>query len=444
MFSNHLQAQDKTGLHFDGVDDYVNFSTTLANNSNQTIEWWLKLDAVPTTGTKILVYNGNTSFNGYGLTLTNNKINLLFGGIALRATTYTPVAGDWVHYAIVRSGGTSWSVFINGENYGNFTNTAGVPAGSLKISQAGEQFAGTIDGLRVWSVARSASDIVSSRYCSFSPVTTDITNFYTFSEGSPGGNNAVVTTTMDKRGTVNGTLQNFALAGTSSNFVKGLMQYQYINILYVKANASGTSTGESWADAFTGLQQALEVTKGALACGVFEIWVAGGTYYPTKDPSGNTNPADPRNKTFHLSSSISMFGGFAGTETYSTQRTKAVIAANPSILNGDIGLPGTSTDNAYHVVVSVNDNSSTRMDGFTITNGNASGPGDFVVENLSVVKKFGGGVYNLASGTQILNCTFLNNKALSNGGSMYNDQSTTSITSCVFAGNNTSAGGGAM
>ena len=442
--TSQLQAQEKTGLSLDGIDDYVNFSSTLANSINQTIEFWLKLDVVPTTGTKILVYNGNTSLNGYGLTLTNNKIYMLFGGVALRSTSYTPAAGDWVHYAIVRSSLTSWSVYINGDNYGNFTNSAIAPAGSLKISQPGEQFAGTIDGLRVWGVARSASEISETRYCSLTPVTTNITNYYSFSDGTAGGNNAGITTVYDQKGLVNGSLINFALSGTVSNFVKGLMQYRFTGTLYVKANATGTNTGESWDDAFTDLQRALEVTKGSLACGIFEIWVAGGTYYPTRDPSGNANPADPRNKTFYLSTLISMYGGFAGTETSFNQRTKQVITANPSILNGDIGMPGNTNDNAYHVVVSVNDHSSTKMDGFTITNGNASGAGDITVENFSVGKKFGGGMINIASRTQVTNCTFLNNKAFSNGGAMYNDQLGTYITSCAFSGNSSSAGGGAI
>ena len=65
-----------------------------------------------------------------------------------------------------------------------------------------------------------------------------------------------------------------------------------------------------------------------------------------------------------------LFGGFAGTETTLAQRN---LALNPTILSGDIGLPGNITDNTYHVILSVSDDNNTVVDGFTITGGMADG-----------------------------------------------------------------------
>ncbi|MEO5888661.1 MAG: LamG-like jellyroll fold domain-containing protein [Ferruginibacter sp.] len=448
LIGAQLMAQDKTALNLDGINDYVSFSTTLANNSDQTIEFWLKLDAVPATGSKVLVYNGSTSTNGYGLTLTDGKISLLIGGVALRNTTYNPVAGEWVHYALVRSSAANWTVYVNGNNYGNFTYSANAPTGFFKISQAGEQFADSIDGLRVWKTARYATEISGSRYCWVNPFNTSITNDYYFSDGTIGGNNTLVTTLFDQAGSVNGTLQNFALTGATSNFAAGVFQFQTTGNLYVKANATGTNTGESWDNAFTSLQTALDAAEGLSNCGIFNIWVAGGTYLPARDIFGQSNPADPRDKTFFLNSSTSVYGGFAGNETSLAQRTKAVIADNPTILSGDPGTPGSTTDNAYHVLLSVSgsdDGYSPVTDGFIISNGNASGAGGITSETgFFVSRGQGGAMYSIAAKRTFINCIFSNNSASGKGGGICSDNSIFSISSCIFSGNHAGGNGGGM
>ena len=51
--------------------------------------------------------------------------------------------------------------------------------------------------------------------------------------------------------------------------------------IYVKHDAGGTNNGNSWTDAYTSLQSALDNgTKGD------SIWVAAGTYIPSKDKTG--------------------------------------------------------------------------------------------------------------------------------------------------------------
>ena len=61
------------------------------------------------------------------------------------------------------------------------------------------------------------------------------------------------------------------------------------SIIYVKADAQGSATGASWADAYTSLQDGL-----AAAVGGDEIWVASGTYKP--DQGKGVTPGD-RNAT---------------------------------------------------------------------------------------------------------------------------------------------------
>ena len=101
--------------------------------------------------------------------------------------------------------------------------------------------------------------------------------------------------------------------------------------LCVKPVPSGSGC---WATAYTDLQAAL-----AAAASGDEIWVAAGTYQPTAT-------AD-RTISFAMKNGVAVYGGFDGTETTRSERDPV---ANVTILSGDIGTPGVSNDNSYHVV----------------------------------------------------------------------------------------------
>lgn len=130
---------------------------------------------------------------------------------------------------------------------------------------------------------------------------------------------------------------------------------------YVDLDAGGAGDGSSWADAHTDLQDALAV---ASDCQFGEIWVAEGTYLPTA--------TSDRSVSFLLTPAAKIYGGFDGTETTLAERDPA---ANPTILSGDIGTAGSLADNSYHVVRSERATSDTRLDGFTVRSGRASGTG---------------------------------------------------------------------
>ena len=109
--------------------------------------------------------------------------------------------------------------------------------------------------------------------------------------------------------------------------------------------------GTSWANAYADLAQALLSQQS-----FNEVWVAEGTYLPGTIKSAS----------FILPPNVQVYGGFAGNETLRTQRN---VVANPTILSGDIGTQGNSSDNSYHVVVP---SQGSTLDGFTVKDGNAS------------------------------------------------------------------------
>ena len=174
-------------------------------------------------------------------------------------------------------------------------------------------------------------------------------------------------------------------------------------VLYVKADATGTNTGTSWADAYTDLQSAITTADNGA-----QIWVAVGTYRP------GTN----RDDYFELKNGVEIYGGFIGAETQLAERD---YIHNESILSGDIGTVGDSLDNSYTVVYSLGTDENTIVEGFTIQGGNANYSGGDVLDTDP--RKSGGGMYLSGEMTdlrcQVKHCHFKNNHADARGGGLF-------------------------
>ena len=238
-------------------------------------------------------------------------------------------------------------------------------------------------------------------------------------------------------------------------FCLGVLNVQ-AKVIYVSPNGSGSQNGTSWNNAKAGLQAGIDA-----AIVGDEIWVQKGTYYPTKDRSGNASPADSREKTFYITKdNIKIYGVFFGNETLLSQRN---YETNVTLLSGDLAgddptllvsannpFPNVS-DNVYHIVFihragAVAANSLTAalvLDGFTIKGGNA--------DALSGVNSIGAGIYNSSSSgissPTISNCTIWLNKAYVGGGGMYNNGSgnaSPTLTNCSFVGNHATLSGAAL
>ena len=166
------------------------------------------------------------------------------------------------------------------------------------------------------------------------------------------------------------------------------------DIIYVKSGEKGD--GSSWTSAFGDIQQAIFA---ASADGKkHQIWVAAGTYY------GDTTLSTVVN----LAPGISLYGGFAGTETSLAARDTA---KNPTIIDGK---------NQRRVITQnygFADSMAVVVDGFTIQNGAAAN---------------GGGV-NIVGNTTINNCIIKNNKASENGSAIYATSAV--IKNCQIVGN---------
>jgi len=195
-------------------------------------------------------------------------------------------------------------------------------------------------------------------------------------------------------------------------------EIRYVN----KAVVGGAHDGTSWTNAYVELRDALLVASGDAA--ITEIWVAAGVYTPTNNSS--------RLATFQLRNDLIVRGGFAGDETSILQRTPA---SHRSILSGDLGTPGVTSDNCHHVVSFLAVDDTAVLETFIITGGNA---------DATAFDQRGGGILVTGSSTSpwIINCLVLGNTAFGNGGGAYVEDAVPVFVNCAFVGNTAFANGG--
>lgn len=166
--------------------------------------------------------------------------------------------------------------------------------------------------------------------------------------------------------------------------------------IYVAKDATGANDGSSWADAYTNLQTALNLTPTG------SFWVKAGTYVP-----GGT-----RASSFILSNNQKIYGGFNGTEVNFSQRNTAVnITTLSGDINGDDNEIFSTTDsnraeNSYRII-NVN-GTNVVIDGFDISNGNANGANAELQEGSGVA-------VTLSTNLEINNCKFIRH-TLNRGG----------------------------
>lgn len=203
----------------------------------------------------------------------------------------------------------------------------------------------------------------------------------------------------------------------------------FSRVWYVAPGMNGD--GSSWSAARGDLARVLELTKSG-----DQVWVKHGTYLPTNDHN--------RSMSFMIPSGVALYGGFAGSEDQIDQRDLSVYQ---SILSGNIGDEGIQTDNSYSVVLTINAESSTILDGFIIANGYADGTGLPGNPQRAGAGWYNQGIDGGASNPTIVNCIFQNNFALEGGG-LYNNATdgrcNPYIRNSAFINNRADLDGGAI
>ncbi|UTW64117.1 T9SS type A sorting domain-containing protein [bacterium SCSIO 12741] len=221
-------------LNFDGINDYVQLGSALTyGSSSLTAEFWVR---VPKIGQGNLVNNervgilmGNYSSNPnqnfeihaqgqVRIYWNNGQINA-FGTKDLRDN-------KWHRLTFVRDKSANrFYAYIDGVleiNHGtagsdiNLTSTPRI-GGDRRNSSGGPSFHGWMDEVRIYNYAMNAGQ-VANKACVLNGNEPGLIHHYTFNNGTANGNNAGVTAVVDQAGNNNGTLIQFGLNGSASNW----------------------------------------------------------------------------------------------------------------------------------------------------------------------------------------------------------------------------------
>lgn len=232
-------AQSYNTLSFIGDDDYVildALSSPMSVATDFTVEFWMKADlndnnAQPRVG--LFSVNPDVGDNKFLITMGGNtaqdgQIVIIDDPTGVDITS-TQIVGDNIchHIAYVRTG-TSGELFIDGVSAGTHTvdyilaNTDRYSIGQdWDAATPSDFYNGEIDELRVWTVARSQTQIQATMNVELTGTETGLLAYYDFNQGIPAGNNSTETILLDRTSNgLDGQLNNFALNGSFSNWVE--------------------------------------------------------------------------------------------------------------------------------------------------------------------------------------------------------------------------------
>jgi hypothetical protein len=208
-------------LQFTGPD-YVDGSNANLpqNNAPRTIEAWIN----PSSANSGTIFDFGDSPNRSALVNANHHLHFVTDQGDIGGTVDIPI-GQWTHIAVSYDGTTA-SLYVNGQLDVAAPTVALTTTGAAwrigaDLGTGANQFAGKIGELKVWSAARTATEInsLNNELCTS---TDGLVAYYKFNQGKAGGDNSTVTALVDSSASSSdGTLSGFTLSGATSNWVTG-------------------------------------------------------------------------------------------------------------------------------------------------------------------------------------------------------------------------------
>ncbi|MEL1247141.1 LamG-like jellyroll fold domain-containing protein [Flavobacterium helocola] len=226
--SNWISGPAATHLNFDGVNDYVELpnESNYDFTTNLTIEFMVRTSNLNVYTSFVSKGNGSWRVQTSGDGLIAYAANGAF--VDFKSSTRLD-DNNWHHVAVTYDGAFA-RIYIDGvlENSrgasGTITNTSHpVVIGAMReTGPAGRYLNGDIDEVRIWNVARTATQIANSRNCELQGNETGLVSYYKFNQGFDATNNTAITTLTDATASANnGILTNFELTRTTSNWLAG-------------------------------------------------------------------------------------------------------------------------------------------------------------------------------------------------------------------------------
>ena len=244
-------------LYFDGINDYVQApnSATLNFAGSYTVECWIKADVAGLSPLAGLVSKNNAAgSNGFTLRLSGSApyTGLNFDGLE---TASGVIAGGKWHFITAVNNAGARTLYVDGIAQ-PLTGTSYTATGNSDPLTIGADylpspryFNGIIDEVRLYSIAKTQAAVRADMLGG--ATATGLAANYTFNTASAGNNNAGFTNLQDFSGNGNnGTLHNFTLNGSTSNWVGS-----YAQVVPVSTGAThitGTGFTANWTTPVSG------------------------------------------------------------------------------------------------------------------------------------------------------------------------------------------------
>lgn len=248
-----LSKELNNALDFDGIDDCV-ITTLDVNNTVMPITTW-EAWVYPTADdanwrTIFGIEDGNWDRNVF---INGSRF---WAGHGCNGWNITDInLNEWQHIAIVYDEVNGRMVFY--KNGVAFTKNSNVctPSSAVKFGIGSSQqsgpnqfFKGKITDVRVWNIERTQAQIQANMNTELIGNEIGLISYYPFKQGVANGSNTN-TVLYDEVGAYNGTITNFALSGTSSNFIFGKVECRipknnllsYVNVA-MKRSYAGSGT----------------------------------------------------------------------------------------------------------------------------------------------------------------------------------------------------------
>lgn len=224
-------------LDFDGADDYIQLPNGIAASSPDfTFEAWVLWDGGG-FWERIFDFGDNPTINMFFTPRSlgdNLRFAITIGGAGMEEQLNGPIlpSGSWQHVAVVLDqiapGNVVGYLYLNGllldQNNGmtlDPTSLGSTVQNFIGKSQYPDPYLdGKMDEVRIWSTARSQTDIQDNMNNELNGSENGLVAYYNFNQGVCGGANPGETQLLDgTSGGNDGTLNLFALNGCASNWV---------------------------------------------------------------------------------------------------------------------------------------------------------------------------------------------------------------------------------
>ena len=187
------RATSYAALAFDGVDGVVTVDSAGAwlpqDDDSRTLELWFKTDGSVNASQTLLHYgNGGATGRNYVLRiLSGGTLQLGLFNASIQGTTSVD-DGAWHHAAVTYDNtNDSHTLYLDGQSEGTLLEAIDTPNSDLAIGASvdlGNHFAGRIDEVRVWGVARSQTEIQDAMLMRLDGTETDLVAAWSFDEAT--------------------------------------------------------------------------------------------------------------------------------------------------------------------------------------------------------------------------------------------------------------------